>query len=306
MRIWPFHAFQGFSSFTWINSTEPLFGCRQFLTMQEDSWAWRCTWSGKGYLHLDKRLREAKKKQHKVLPGGEDLVRQQQKWLGKEGMTARWEAPAQRALFSVLRKPRDLPFLSCPTAQCSCHAPPLQKDTSTLLILICLILPFYSHVTNMYLTSFIEMHFWSPKIQTDSVPSVFSLLLNPLRCGRNLSHTYCNLWHCQHESPGPVVLGKLSLPYLLFCLCLSTHPVAARRRQPQRTRQQFLRDNTVLSFFLQHQISREAAGGVFWDLSQLLPTPSCFPKLLHSFHFIPFSPFYLPLPTIRKTEVLEC
>lgn len=130
----------------------------------------------------------------------------------------------------------------------------------TLLILICLILPFYSHVTNMHLTSFIEMHFWSPKIQTDSVPSVFSLLLNPLRCGRNLSHTYCNLWHCQHESPGPVVLGKLSLPYLLFCLCLSTHPVAARRRQPQRTRQQFLRDNTVLSFFLQHQISREAAG----------------------------------------------
>lgn len=161
-------------------------------------------------------------------------------------------------------------------------------------------------LTYMHLTSLIEMHFWSPKTQSDSVPSVFSLLLKPLHCDHMLSHTYCKFCHCQHESPGPMVLGKLSLPHLLFWLHCSTYSLAARRRHPQRTRQQFLRDNTVLSFFLQHQISREAAGGVFWDLSQLLPTTGCFPKLLHSFTFIPSSPYYLAIPTIRKTEVLEC
>lgn len=145
MRTCTTHKDQRFSSFTWINSTQQLFSCRQFLTLQEYSWARRSTWSEKGYLQLYERLREAKRKQHKVLPGEEDWVRQQQKRLGKERMTAKWETSAQHALFSVLKKPRDLPFLSCPTAQFSCHAPPLQKDTSTLLILVFLILPFCNH-----------------------------------------------------------------------------------------------------------------------------------------------------------------
>lgn len=93
-----------------------------------------------------------------------DRVREQQKWLSKEGMTARWKAPAQHALFNMLRQPRGLSLLSHPTL----------SSTSPAFIAWC----YHStpNDTKVCLTSLITIHLWPPKILADSTLCLITAL----------------------------------------------------------------------------------------------------------------------------------
>lgn len=151
------------------------------------------------------RGKKNKKKTTKVLPGAEDWVRDQQKWLSKEGMTARWKAPAQRALFNMLRQPRGLPLLSHPT-------PALSSTLSAFIAWCChsvAMLPKCASHPWWQLTSD-HPRYWL------TAPSVFSLLCSSHHCDHVLSHAYCRHWPSQHESlPKLMALGKSSLPWSL-------------------------------------------------------------------------------------------
>lgn len=95
-----------------------------------------------------------------------DRVREQQKWLSKEGMTARWKAPAQHALFNMLRQPRGLSLLSHPT-------PALSSTSPAFIAWCCHSTP---NVTKICLTSLITIHLWPPKILADSTLCLITAL----------------------------------------------------------------------------------------------------------------------------------